>query len=197
MIGECRNELEVYSKGIVLSVVHTGVNKMVSTYTILDNYESNLKNLRFYKEYAEQKSNCALPQILEVTITKNNISRAQLAILEGYKASPNSIYTQHKSSPFWSITHDGISKFGTEYNGVVLRGATIKLEPLHIPQGLRKKKGRVDAHDTAVDIIDVIAEYFPVANSAFIPIHSTLDELEGTTDTIRVLSHHSRLSLAR
>ena len=161
------------------------MNKMVSNYTILDNYETSLKNLRFYKQYAQQKSNCALLQILEVTITKNNISRAQLAILEGYKASPNSISTQHKSSPFWSITHDGISKFGTEYNGVVLRGVTIKLEPLHIPYGLRKMKGVLDAHDTAVDIIDVIAEYFPVANSAFITINSILDELEGTTDTIR------------
>ena len=128
----------MYGKGVALSVVHTGVNKMVSNYTILENYDTCIKSLRFYKDYAETKSNCALPQIIEVSISKDNISRAQEAILEGYKQSPNSIYQQHKKSPFWSITHDGVSKFGTENNGVVLRGVTHELEPLHIPYGLRK-----------------------------------------------------------
>ena len=91
-----------------------------------------------------------------------------------------------KLHPFGQLLTYGISKFSTEYNGVVLRGVNQQLEPFHVTYGLRKMKGGVDAHDTADDIIKVRVEYYPVPDHALATVISMLDELEEKgDDTIR------------
>ena len=41
--GDCKNKREISAKGVCLSVIHTGVIKMLSNAAIIDNYKCNLK----------------------------------------------------------------------------------------------------------------------------------------------------------
>ena len=127
-----------------------------------------------------------IPKPVEVSLNKDNICRAQLAILDAYRYDNEESPYQKliHSSPFWSITHDGISKFHTEYNGVMLRGITEDLNPLHAPFGLRKMSGGVDAHDTVDDIISVIAEHLVINQNAFDTVITELNAAEDSPDTV-------------
>ena len=92
--------------------------------------------------------NVILPPPVEVSLNKHNISQAQTAILDAYRYDqPDSIYKVIQKSPYWSLMHDGISKFSTEYNGVYLRGMNDKNEPVTIPYCLSKMRG-VNTFDT-------------------------------------------------
>ena len=165
---------------------------MISNAAILDNYKCMHQNLVDYHSFldihhspVEKECGTKLPPPVEVSLTKNNICKAQLAILDGYRHDhPNSINQQLKRSPFWAITHDGISKFGYEYNGVLLHGVTDNLDPLHVPYALRVMKGGVNVHDTVSDILDIIAGYIDVKASAFEEVDLRGD---GETDNIRPL----------
>ena len=91
----------------------------------------------------------ALPPPVEISLNKHNISQAQTAILDAYRYDqPDSIYKVIQKSPYWSLMHDGISKFSTEYNGVYLRGINDKNEPVNILYCLSKMRGGVNAFDT-------------------------------------------------
>ena len=93
--------------------------------------------------------NVILPPPVEVSLNKHNISQAQTAILDAYRYDqPDSIYKVIQKSPYWSLMHDGISKFSTEYNGVYLRGINDKKEPVNILYCLSKMRGGVNAFDT-------------------------------------------------
>ena len=91
----------------------------------------------------------ALPLTVEISLNKHNISQAQTATLDAYRHDqPDSIYKVIQKSPYWSLMHDGISKFSTEYNGVYLRGTNDKNEPVNILYCLSKMRGAVNAFDT-------------------------------------------------
>ena len=93
LVGDCKNKREIFAKCVCLSVVHTGINKMLSNAAIIDNYKCNLKNLQEYHKFSEELIGNTIPPPLEVALSKNNISRAQVAILDGYRyENSNSIY---------------------------------------------------------------------------------------------------------
>ena len=82
---------------------------MLSNAAIIDNYKYNLKSLQEYHKFSEELIGNTIPPPLEVALSKNNISRAQVAILDGYKhENSNSIYQELRKSPFWSLYHDNI-----------------------------------------------------------------------------------------
>ena len=96
---------------------------MESNNNTIRNYEVGLAGLRAYKKHCESETGELLPPAIGVTLNGHNISHAQRAILDTHRyEDPNSLLQKVKSSPFWSITHDNISKFGREYNGTLLRG---------------------------------------------------------------------------
>ena len=104
-----KNKTEIFAKGVYLSVVHTGFNKMLSNAAIIDNYKCNLKSLQEYHKYSEELIGNTIPLPLEVALSKNNNSRAQVAILDWYRyENSNSIYQELRKSPFWSLYHDNI-----------------------------------------------------------------------------------------
>ena len=45
LIGDWKNKRGIFAKGVFLSVVHTGVNKMLSNAAVIENYKGNLKSL--------------------------------------------------------------------------------------------------------------------------------------------------------
>ena len=84
----------------------------------------------------------------EVCLNNKNINIMEKAILDVYKnKTPGSLYEQIKTSPFWGIMHDDISKFSTEYNGVFLRGIDEGNDPFKVPYLLNKMKGGVNSYD--------------------------------------------------
>lgn len=110
--------------------------------------------IKSYHQFAkdELQSNhpkAALPPPVEISLNKHNIKHAQTAILDAYRYDQeDSIHQVVKKSPYWSLMHDGISKFSTEYNGVYVRGIDESNEPVNVPYCLTKMKGGVDAYDT-------------------------------------------------
>ena len=93
------------------------------------------------------------PPPLEVALSKNNISRAQLAILNGIDMRTAIVL---RKSPFWSLYHDNISKFNKECNKIMFRGIDSFLNPSNLPYALRQMKGGVTAFDTANDLLSFI-----------------------------------------
>ena len=173
VIGDCKNKREIFAKGVCLSVVHTGVNKMLSNAAISDNCKCNLKSLQEYHKFSEELMGNMIPPPLEVALSKNNISRVQVAVLDGYRyESNNRIYQELQKSPFWSLYHDNISKFNKEYNGIMVRDIDSCLNPLNVPYALRRMKGGVTAFNTASDLLSFIISYNKIKESAYESIQS-------------------------
>ena len=64
--------------------------------------------------------------------------------MNGYKTSEDSMYSKIRSSLFYGIMHDGITKFGKEYNGTCLRGVDCETyEPFNVPYCLTNVPSRV------------------------------------------------------
>ena len=140
--GKVTNEHQKFGKGFCLSMVHAGAKSILSNNATISNYQVALGGLRSYKSYCESKMGAALPPAIGISLNGHNISHAQRAILNGHRYdNPSSELNILKRSPFWAVEHDGISKFGIEYNGILLRGVTDNLQPVHVPYALRKMKG--------------------------------------------------------
>ena len=74
-----------------------------------------------------------LPPAIGISLNGHNISSAQKAVLDGHRYdNPLSELNMLKKSPFWTLEHDNIAKFGTEYSGILLRGIEADLQPLHV-----------------------------------------------------------------
>ena len=79
-------------------------------------------------------------------------------IMNEYKNNANSLHAKLKRSLVWSLMHDGISKFSTEYNGVYLQGIDEDLNRFDVPFCLTKLEGGVSAYDTADAIIQNVID---------------------------------------
>ena len=155
VVGKCRDSADQFAKGHCISSVHHSVNKMVSDKTAIDNYEHAFKfGLKSQVEYLRSCGNKNLDDPVQVTLNGHNIHRIHDAILDAYRYdNENSLPKQVKNSPFWSLMHDNISKFGSELNGVLLRGVSAEsLKPIHAPHALRRMKGGVDAYDVVAEL---------------------------------------------
>ena len=87
---------------------------------------------------------------------------------------PVSVFKTFEQFPFYSLMHDGISKFGVEYNGVYLRGTNSDQETGFVPYCLSKMKGGVTGLDTAHEIISNVAEIMSCNDSAFATVGKSL-----------------------
>ena len=65
----------------------------------------------------------SIPKGIKVQLNSHNINDAEKEILDAYRYhEEDSLYRKINKSPYFSIMHDGISKYSVEYNGVYLRG---------------------------------------------------------------------------
>ena len=71
LIEDCKNKREDFAKGNCLSVVHTGVNKMLSNAAVIENCKCDLKSLNKFHKFSEQLTENVIPPPLEVTSDKN------------------------------------------------------------------------------------------------------------------------------
>ena len=67
-IGDWKNKRGIFAKGVFLSVVHTGVNKMLSNAAVIENYKCNLKNLQEYHKFSEELIGNTIPSPFEVAL---------------------------------------------------------------------------------------------------------------------------------
>ena len=60
------------------------------------------------------------------------------AILEGYKRTESSVYSELKNSSFWSFMHDRINKFSSQLNGIYIRYLYAENNPCSSPYASTK-----------------------------------------------------------
>ena len=97
---------------------------------------------------------------MERDINKNNIGDVEKEILGVYqKDTPESPYKTIEASPFWERMHDGISKFGREYNGSFIRGIDKSYKPINVPYHLSKLKEEVNGFDLGL-FLNVLMKLF-------------------------------------
>ena len=73
-----------------------------------------------------------LPPPIKVLLNGHNIIKAQILDVYRYNNS-SSVYTKFTTTPFFSVMHDGITKFATKYNGVLLRAIDENNDPFVVP----------------------------------------------------------------
>ena len=104
----------------------------------------------------------------QFALTKNNIGLWEQAILEAHKKQPGFLYSLINKLSFWGFMHDGISKFGKEFNGYYLRRIhPDKFTPFVVPYCLTQVKVGVTVWDLVNNIFETIARFAKVENSAF------------------------------
>ena len=97
------------------------------------------------------------------------------AIVEAYKVHPNSLYSKLRSSTYWDLMHDGITKFGLEFNGTFLSGVDKQtFLPFSVPYWLARMKGGVTAFDLVENFFTQIASFMNITNDAFEKINHYL-----------------------
>ena len=87
------------------------------------------------------------------------------------------------------MMHDGISKFGSNYNGFFIRGVDQQYNPVYVLWGLPKVSGSLDTPELAAEIVEDIArfsrdgkanawtqasDYFPDATTTIPPKYMTM-----------------------
>ena len=106
--------------------------------------------------------------VIKVQLNSHNITRAKKAILDAYRHHDGKlIYRKFEKTPYYSLMHNGISKFGHELNGVYMRGIDDDCVPFSLPYCLNKMRGGATGVDTAHEIIANVASVVASDSSAY------------------------------
>ena len=178
----CQDSLDTWSKTFCLKTVHTGVKKQVSNNASIDFYNSVIDGVKDYHNTVlsgVEVNNCKLAPPPKVQLNKNNIFKAQNAILDSYRHSkeednPYNQLNSH-SGKYYSVSHDGIQKFSKELNGVFIRSLSTSSMPINVPWSLTEiEGGSLNAKKLIRHIIETIAEVKPIKNNAFVSIEDAM-----------------------
>ena len=129
LICETSKRSHVKAKDFCLSFVHWGVNKAISHKTTIEMYECGYEGQLAYYEDAKLHLNdtyqaAEIPPVIKGQLNAHNITitRAKKAILDAYRyKDKKSILRKFEKTPYYSLMHDGISKFSHELNRVYMR----------------------------------------------------------------------------
>lgn len=146
--GKTDQQAHLRAKSYCLSIIHRGVGKAISEKTIIEMYQSGYEGQLLFRGEVENEMLSkypaavkSIPPVVKVQLNSHNIESAENAILAAYKHDDEgSLYRKLEKSPFFSLMHDGISKFSVEYNGVYLRGLDESHNPINVPYCLSKMK---------------------------------------------------------
>ena len=176
--GRTKNTPSDFGKGFCLSMVHNGVNQMISQRAVIQNYEKVYEGLLSYHDFPVgligKQPGVSIPPPVKVQLNEHNID-AERAILNAYMNDANSLHAKLKRSPVWSLMHDSISKFSTEYSGVYLKGIGEDLNPFDVPFCLTKLKGGVTAYDITDAIIQNVMDAVHLEKNAYTEIKQYFD----------------------
>ena len=101
---------------------------MESNPSAISHYQTALSGMMYYYTKAKQllETSCpdaTVPSPVTLQLNTHNIVDVQKAILDTFRYEvEDNVCGIIRRSPFWSLMHDGITKFHTEYNGVCLHG---------------------------------------------------------------------------
>ena len=90
-----------------------------------------------------------IPPVIKVQLNSHNITGAEKAVLDVYKYDD-----------YYSLMHDGISKFGHELNWVYVRGIDDDCAVFSLPYCLNKIRGGITGVNAAHDVASVVASDF-------------------------------------
>ena len=83
------------------------------------------------------------PPVIKVQLNSHNI-RSEKAVLDASRYDDEkSIFRKFEKTPYYSLMHDGISKFGHELSGVYMRGIDDDCAPFFLPYCLNKMREAV------------------------------------------------------
>ena len=101
-------------------------------------------------------------------MNSHNLTRAEKAILDVYRHDDKKlILRKFEKTPYYSLMHDGISKFGHELNGVYMRGIDDDCAPFSLPYCLNKMRGCVTGVDSAHEIVANVTSVVASESSAY------------------------------
>ena len=122
---EAKDDFDSWAQDYALSVVLSGTNKYLSQAAIVHLYNSAFEGVKGYHDVLLGKK-IAPPQ--KVSLNEHNISSLQNSLLGAFKII---VKTKLKESPYqklknsfvkyYSIFNDGIQKFSTALNGMMVR----------------------------------------------------------------------------
>ena len=139
LVHETSKRSYVKAKGFCLSFVHQEVSKAISHKTTIEMYECGYEvQLAYYEDAIVYLSDtypaAEIPPVIKVQLNSHNITRVEKAILDAYRYDDEkSIFIKFEKTPYYSLMHDGISKFGHELNGVYMRGIDDDCAPFSLP----------------------------------------------------------------
>ena len=169
--GRTKNTSSDFGKDFCLSMVHNGVNQMISQRAVIQNYEKAYEGLLSYHDFPVgligKQPGVSVPPPVKVQLNEHNIIDAERAILNAYMNDANSLHAKLKRSPVWSLMHDSISKFSTEYSGVYLKGIGEDLNPFDVLFCLTKLKVGVTTYDITDAIIQNVMDAVHLEKNAY------------------------------
>ena len=177
--GRTKNTSSDFGKDFCLSMVHNGVNQMISQRAVIQNYEKAYEGRLSYHDFPVgligKQPGVSVPPPVKVQLNEHNIIDAERAILNAYMNDANSLHAKLKRSPVWSLMHDSISKFSTEYSGVYLKGIGEDLNPFDVPFCLTKLKVGVTTYDITDAIIQNVMDAVHLEKNAYTKIKQYFD----------------------
>ena len=117
IVGKFSKRSYVKVKGFCLAFVHRGFNEAISHKTTIEmygcGYEGQLAYYEDVKEYLSDTYPAAeIHRVIKVQLNSQNITRAEKVILDAYRyVDEKSIFRKFKKTPYYTLIHDGISKF--------------------------------------------------------------------------------------
>ena len=133
-------------------MVHTGINKCISSSTILENYQAGINAMKVYHKFVTTTATPGFDDVtlqppVEIAVNKKNIHLTEKTILDAYIAKEYCLYNNMRKSEFWGIMHDGIAKFSNEFSGYTFRGVNINDDtPFIGPFSLQKMPAGINAY---------------------------------------------------
>ena len=82
-------------------------------------YNTAYQGIRDHYEIMNEE----LAPLPQCALNKSSTHTWEKEILDVYKSEKNSLFSVIADSLHWTLMHDGISKFNTEFNGVYIRGS--------------------------------------------------------------------------
>ena len=178
---KCMDKTEKTAKGFCFSIIHKGAIKCLSNASVIQMYETAYRGILDHhsvmKACMKESSGKTLVPPPQCAFNKSNIHLYEKAIVEANKVHPNSLYSKLRSSTYWGLMYDGITKFGMEFNGIFLFGVDKDtFLPFSVPYCLEHMKGGVTAFDLVENLFTQIAPFMNITNNAFEKINHYLSE---------------------
>ena len=203
-----KNENEEMALAHVLKILHVGSIKMVSSATVLEQYQTAVdikeEQYQYYKSLNQdglRKGTCFLPRPVMVAVNNHNINDGYEAILRAYvhhNQDENNPYRIIERVAHWGFIHDATSHWVKELNTVILRAVDAKGRITKVPFNFRQVPGSLTGEVLAEEIMDNISMVKQPKNNASTITQALLFSSDSASDeqTSKLDELHTQLKEA-